>query len=515
MSDFSPTMSDTTPPIWRPLHMVAIWAFLAALLINLFCNSFSPFFIPEGAMDPNCFYAEACAITQGYLPYRDFLDVKGPLIFLIYTIGYILSPTHCFGIFFIYVLATWGTLIAFFRTAELLALPPRAAVLAAALAAGCLFSRLTAYWAAQPEQLLTLPFSWTLYYLTAFLKYPNASFHRHLGWCLGCGATCTFLVKYNFVLPYAVIFILTVLLFITQRRIAEILPFFGRCLACATLICIPFILYISYYGLWNDFFHSYVTLNVEANANRPHTGLRIKIKDAAAILSYLIILHALVSSFRSQFSRLSKAQMRYLLVAVIATFLSCFIGIYGYYYIFMAPTAIFLCAEIAGKANAGGLLQRYCPLKAAAFALVFIFGINAYCIGPLGWSRSADETAKIGEIQEMIACIPTPKIIYCRNADILLGRKAASVPGTPAWMALPFVGQGIYDRRDKDIFEKKADFVVTRDITFPETFELLKRAGYETIPEAKISQVGVIKEVQVWALPQTWARCTAHKANKH
>lgn len=502
-------------PTQHTLRSVAAWSFIASLLINLFCNSFSPFFIPEGAMDPNCFYAEACAITQGYLPYRDFLDVKGPLLLLIYTIGYILTPTHCLGIFSLYVLATWGTLIAFFRTAELFSLSSRAATLATALTVCCLFSRLTAYWAAQPEQLLVLPFSWTLYYFTAFLKYPNANFHRHLGWCLGCGATCTFLIKYNFVLPYAVIFILTVLLFITQRRMTEILPFFGRCLACAILICIPFILYISYYGLWNDFFHSYVTLNVEANANRPQTGLRIKIKNSAAILSYLIIAHALVSAFRNHSIHLTKVQMRYLLVAVIATFLSCFIGIYGYYYIFMAPTAIFLCAEIAGSKPAAALTQHYFPLKTAVLALVFIFGINAYCIGPLGWGRPAAETAKIADIQEIIACVPTPKIIYCRNADILLGRKASSVPGTPAWMALPYVGQEIYDRRDKDISEKKADFVVTRDITFPETFELLKRAGYETIPEAKIPQVGVIKEVQIWALPQTWARCTTHKANNH
>ncbi|MCQ2364445.1 MAG: hypothetical protein MJ051_02675 [Akkermansia sp.] len=492
---------------------VAFWCLIAALLINLFCNSFSPFFIPEGAMDPNCFYAEGCAISQGYLPYRDFIDVKGPLLFLIYTIGYLMSPTQCYGIFLIYVLTTWGTLIAFYRTAELFGLSRRCAVFATALAVCCLFSKYTAYWAAQPEHFLVLPLSWTFYYLTAFLKHPEATFLRPLAWWLGSGATCAFLIKFNFVLPYVAVFALAVFVLARQQRLKDIVFFVIRCAAAFILICIPFALYFFYHGLWGDFYHAYVTLNLEANLNQPQIEWGRKFSNRDIRLSYLVLGHAVVRASYRQSAVISKTLMRYLLVVIPATFFSSFIGMHGYYYILMAPAAIFLCIDAAGSKAAENFLQRRFLIKSALFALIFIFVINAFCISHMGWRRPAGSAAQIAKVQEMIARIPSPKIIYYSTADILLGRKAASLPGTPAWMSLSQV-KTIYVQRDIDVMGKKADFIVTQDDVPEETLQLLQAAGYESIPQAQIPKVNkFISNVQVWAQPQTMRRCTENAVN--
>lgn len=482
------------------------WCLVAALLINLFCNSFSPFFSPEGAMDPNCFYAEGCAIAHGCLPYRDFIDVKGPLLFLIYTVGYILTPSHFLGIFLLYVLATWGTLVAFYRTAQLITTSPDAAIAATALAACCLFSRFTAFWAAQPEQLLALPFAWTLYYLTAFLKQPTADYHHPLSRCLSIGATCTFLIKYNFVLPYVAVFGLAVFAMARHLSISDILTFIIRCILYATLICVPFIIYFSYYGLWKDFFYAYFLLNIEATSQQQVVSafscfaLKRKFLASYTWLSYVVLGHALVCALTKYRPKVNQTLMRQLLVVIIFTYLSCAMGLWGYYYIMMAPVALYLCADLAECKALSGFLQRKRLVKATVFTLTFILIVNAYCISPLAWGRPASETKQLMAIQDMIAKIPTPKIVYYDCPDILLGRKAQSIPGTPAWMGLSGVSEKTYNQRKRDIEERKIDFIITQATENIDTEPFLKKAGYAPIPNARLAKFSYMRNVQVWAL---------------
>lgn len=514
MSELTHRLSVAARPAQQPFRVVALCAFFAALIINLFCNSFSPFFIPEGMMDPGCFYAEACAIVHGYLPYRDFIDVKGPLLFFIYTFGYWLTPTYCGGIFCLYTLATWGTLIAYYRTAELFSIPPRTAILAVAMTACGLFFRFTVCGGAQPEHFLVLPLAWVLYYTTAYLKFPAGMFHFPLAWWLSCGASCTFLVKYNFSLPYIAVFALICFVLLKNKRKRELSAFFARCLAGTLIIFTPFVLYFTSMGLWTDFFHSYFFLNMEANTHHPAwmTGdlhaLALKIGHPSIWLSYLVLLHTVIRAWFKKSDTLDCSLMKQLLPVLLATFLSCFIGLFGYYYLVMAPTAIFLCIDLSAGSTVEAFLQRHFLPKVLLFSLLFIFGVNQYCIGPLGWGRPTESIQKIKEVQTMISRIPSPKIIYYGCSDIMLGRQAASLPGTPVWMHLQGIELEHYAQREQDIAMRKADFIVTCGTPGVHVLSLLKNAGYDTIKEAELPVVGVFKNVRIWALPHTWSHCT-------
>lgn len=53
--------------------------------------------------DSAWFYMCGKAWMNGMIPYVDFSDSKGPLLFLIYGIGYLLSPRNYLGIFWISV----------------------------------------------------------------------------------------------------------------------------------------------------------------------------------------------------------------------------------------------------------------------------------------------------------------------------------------------------------------------------------------------------------------------------
>ena len=60
------------------------------------------------------------AVMNGLTPYVDFTDSKGPLLWLIYGIGYLLSPRNYVGVWILSCLAYAGTFYYNYRTARLL-----------------------------------------------------------------------------------------------------------------------------------------------------------------------------------------------------------------------------------------------------------------------------------------------------------------------------------------------------------------------------------------------------------
>ena len=52
-------------------------------------------------IDESIFFMAGKAWMNGLVPYVDFADSKGPLLWLIYGIGYLLSPKNYLGIFLI------------------------------------------------------------------------------------------------------------------------------------------------------------------------------------------------------------------------------------------------------------------------------------------------------------------------------------------------------------------------------------------------------------------------------
>lgn len=476
-------------------------------------------------MDPDCFYAEGCAVAHGLLPYRDFIDVKGPLLFFIYTVGYLLTPTRCEGIFLLYVLATWGTLIAFYRTAELFGLSRPAAIAAVAFVACALFSRLTAFWGAQPELLLVFPFTWTVYYLTAFLKYPTLNCHHRLAWWVGGASAAAFWVKFNFVLPYVAVFCIAVFVLVQRGCIKDAWRFVLRCFAAGVMVCLPFVVYFTCYGLWGDFIFSYFLLNMGANANHLasasflHTAycyfLRLFTNSSA--LACVVVLYTLYTAFIRKGHPEQRKLMRMLLPLVLLTYLSCFVGIWGYYYIMMAPMAIFLCIDLARVVFEKGWLHRWLPMKGIAVFSLLVLLINGHCLGNLGWGRSDEESLKIAEIQDMLASIPEPSILYVGCQDVLLGRKAEALPCERMWISLPGVSAEHYERRNDCIRKGSADFVVTAIINpkgdlSANTLGMLREGGYEPIPEARLGRFCYFTSIQVWAKAETRALLHAKAA---
>jgi hypothetical protein len=82
-------------------YKILLFFFVFSLLLTLLISPNSYLYDLYGQVDPVFFFDEGKAWMNGMLPYRDFSESKGPLLFLYYGIGYLLSPTNYIGVFWL------------------------------------------------------------------------------------------------------------------------------------------------------------------------------------------------------------------------------------------------------------------------------------------------------------------------------------------------------------------------------------------------------------------------------
>ncbi|MCD8248806.1 MAG: glycosyltransferase family 39 protein [Lachnospiraceae bacterium] len=82
-----------------------LFVFLTAFVTISICSKSSPLYPLNDWVDPNIYFTIGKSILHGKLPYRDLFDHKGPLMYLIHTLGALVSETSFLGVYFIEVAA--------------------------------------------------------------------------------------------------------------------------------------------------------------------------------------------------------------------------------------------------------------------------------------------------------------------------------------------------------------------------------------------------------------------------
>ncbi|MBQ4137937.1 MAG: hypothetical protein II592_00125, partial [Muribaculaceae bacterium] len=92
----------------------------ATFLVMLGMSIDSPTHDVTGHIDSSWYMMCGRAWMNGLTPYVDFTDSKGPLLWLIYGIGYLISPCNYQGVFLLSCLSFITTSFIVYRTAHLL-----------------------------------------------------------------------------------------------------------------------------------------------------------------------------------------------------------------------------------------------------------------------------------------------------------------------------------------------------------------------------------------------------------
>ena len=102
-------------------QLYVLFSLCLLAFVFLLKSPFHPFCSSEPSRDTAVFQTVALMMENGFAPYRDTFDHKGPLLYLIYLLGNKISDNN--GVFFIEFFSLLSTLVFCYKVARLKSSP--------------------------------------------------------------------------------------------------------------------------------------------------------------------------------------------------------------------------------------------------------------------------------------------------------------------------------------------------------------------------------------------------------
>ena len=261
--------------------------FLLSGLIIYFCStSTSPLYNSLGD-DSAIFQAIGKGWSEGHLPYVDLFENKGPLIFLIDAIGYMIYPRS--GIMFLQVPMMYLSLLFAWRSLGLF-LSGKAKVAAAVFT--LVYYVLYSLDGSRTEE-WSMPFLMAATY--CFLRsLKDNNFPPHYGFIYGLGfGACTLLRMING-LPICCYVFLSAIFLIRARDFKALRRNALNFLAGFAIICLPFVIYFAAHSALYDMLYGTILLNLNYSAQRENFLITHLDEYAVYIVIHFMPLYLLI-----------------------------------------------------------------------------------------------------------------------------------------------------------------------------------------------------------------------------
>lgn len=273
---------------WKALGILAAFS----LFVLFFVSQDSYIYDLHSRDDSAWFFMCGKAWMSGLTPYVDFADSKGPLLWLIYGLGYLFHPDDYLGVF--WITCIWYSLTFFFtyKVAFIFLNNSKRALSCAIMMAIAFF--LPYYHNEIRSEDFCLLFMVLSLYQVCRLMYleniPKKTIRESFS-ILGCCFGALLLIKYNIAVMQS-IFIICALVVLVKERINWKEPFFYGLIGISASI-IPFLLYFLIEGNFAAFIKEYFinTIHTVSGYNpywNPGNLLQARVRTDSPCLSYLL-----------------------------------------------------------------------------------------------------------------------------------------------------------------------------------------------------------------------------------
>lgn len=231
---------------------------ISFILITLFSKS-SFLYIVNDWDDANVFFTIGKSMLDGYVPYRDLFDHKGPLVFIIHAIAAFVSYKSFFGIYLLEIVSCFAFLIMCNRIVKLY-VSPKHGLLLATIICGIVYSSF-AFQKGDSVEEFALPLLSFGYYF--FLKYirPIAVTKRDsivLGLCIGI----IFWMKFNILGLFVGLVPVSLAFWLTDRRYSDLFRMIIYALTGFCIVSVIPFLYFLANGALKDLYDGYFYTNL-------------------------------------------------------------------------------------------------------------------------------------------------------------------------------------------------------------------------------------------------------------
>ncbi len=470
------------PPPYRltVLRWTGLFVFSFFLLTFLSPDSFLTHLCAHRC-DSAWFFTCGKAWMEGMTPYIDFADSKGPLLWLIYGIGYLLSPTSYTGVFWLSVLAYTVTFGTVWLTARLFVGRREALLVLVMMPALMLYRGI--HEEVRAEDFCMPWICIGLYCICRSLLSKQGTSVRKYAFWLGVGMAWCLLVKWNlFVLMGGMALVVLGVSF-GRKRVDGL--FFGL-LGIATLT-LPFMVYFLWKGNFMAMVQEYFinTFLITGRGDDPGESRTVFYTFLTNRMSacYNMIL---AGAFVGMFLFCRRFCMAYwLMLGFVPFFLFLeFEPCISHYFTIVMPFYLFFLLSIVSYFSQW--IGR-CPriVFAAVVACVLMVG-TAY---NTRWSRfvffPSEDQERWDEVQSVLRRKPYSRILV--GKDYGYGLLTRALPACKYWSLQLNASNDMKENRRQAMRARKPDFILLvskgngvqqAQYDDPQFFDVLRESGY-------------------------------------
>ncbi|SHI23530.1 hypothetical protein SAMN02745823_03733 [Sporobacter termitidis DSM 10068] len=429
--------------------------------------------------DANCFFTVGKSMLNGKVLYRDIYDQKGPLLYLLHGLAWLVSHESFFGVYLLEVVFFSGFLWVSAKTVRLLLPESAVYILLPVLSALILSSAAFSHGDSAEE--LSLPLvAAALYTMVRYYKsgYPEDLSYKTV-LLNGVFAGCVLSIKFNLA-GFHIAWLVSILLaLLIKKKLRRALMTFLVFLGGAALVLLPWLLYFGLNHALRDFYNSYVFNNIFLYSKitdltwLDHIFGRI-FNILVAFLenlqfSILIVIGLAAVLITHDYGRSVVGRLS-LVLGFVCLLAGIFAGDVAYQYYPLILGAFSLLGLIAVLDLIYPLLPKR-PLRAPLRSLIVLAFLGAALA--FSWARSSN-VYLLGERREDMAQYKFRDIIRQTDNPTLLNygfldfgeyTVCGIVPTSKYFCGLNIQLPDIQKTQDEFIADKKVDYVITRNYT--------------------------------------------------
>ena len=444
---------------------------LYSLILLFFLSPDSYIHDLVGHYDSAWFFTCGKAWMNGMTPYVDFADSKGPLLWLIYGIGYLISHHSYVGVFWMSIVFYTATLFIAYKLCRLY-LETRPAAVATALIPFFLFYS-TYRFEMQAEDYCNTFLMLALYALCRVLRdWRVLGGRKHFLCAAAMGASCAacVLMKWNIGVGMLAFPAVTLIYAVRGKKALHCIT---GALSGFAVIALPFVVYMLCCGCLDDMVREYF-VNTVATVDDCGDGLSIvNILTGSFVhekkMFLLLIAGIILFCWKKKWAYL---WLIFCLVALkIVTGASLF---RPHYALVLMPFAIFLVMFVVGL-----IPRKFLFVK----VIIPIAAVACVCVSYSGELKGNIEQGKRSRQNYYRACyimaqVERPTILYY-SVDTGIGTSVGVLPSCRYWAPQTGITDEMKAERDSVLMNGVADFVVTSTIDEAEKDrKRVEEAGY-------------------------------------
>lgn len=288
------------------------------------------------------------AMMNGMVPYVDFNEAKGPLLFLIYGIGYLITPYNFIGVFWISVLSYIVIYYYTYKISFLVLTNEKKALLTTVLMTFFFFNPLVQY-EVKTESFAQVFILISMYYTMSFNKKETCTNIKLMAFLLGVSFAACALLKVNIAAMIGV-FILYEMYYVVKRH--EIVNYLVFGLLGLSFVFLPFVIYFIVNDAFPECISEFYYAMTFTIGNYSHETSYIQ-KLLGFFLEYvtLFVFFSILGGLILFSKRFPEQKWYSLIIFILFFFVVLQAGAFHYYYIVCNPFYIFGLCAILKKCN--------------------------------------------------------------------------------------------------------------------------------------------------------------------